>query len=76
MNRLFLLDSMALLYRAHFALIKKPIFTSGGVNTSALYGFANVLLDVLQNALGQATRPCREVENAARSRLGDRGLDR
>lgn len=49
MNRLFLLDSMALLYRAHFALIKKPIFTSGGVNTSALYGFANVLLDVLQN---------------------------
>ena len=49
MNRLFLLDSMALLYRAHFGLIKKPIFTSAGVNTSALYGFANVLLDVLQN---------------------------
>src|SRR6476469_2388033 len=34
-NRLFLLYSMALLYRAHFALIKKPIFTSRGVNTSA-----------------------------------------
>jgi DNA polymerase I len=49
MNRLFLLDSMALLYRAHFALIKKPIFTSGGVNTSALYGFVNVVLDLLQN---------------------------
>lgn len=48
-NRLFLLDSMALLYRAHFALIKKPIFTSRGVNTSALYGYANVLLDILQN---------------------------
>jgi DNA polymerase-1 len=48
-SRLFLLDSMALLYRAHFALIAKPIFTSGGVNTSALYGYANVLLDVLQN---------------------------
>jgi DNA polymerase-1 len=48
-QRLFLLDSMALLYRAHFALIAKPIFTSGGVNTSALYGYANVLLDVLQN---------------------------
>jgi len=48
-NRLFLLDSMALLYRAHFALIKKPIFTSDGVNTSALYGYANVLLDILQN---------------------------
>ncbi len=48
-NRLFLLDSMALLYRAHFALIKKPIFTSGGINSSALYGFANVLLDIRQN---------------------------
>src|SRR6188474_2034293 len=47
-QRLFLLDSMALLYRAHFALIKKPIFTSDGVNTSALYGYANVLLDLMQ----------------------------
>ncbi len=49
MNRLFLLDSMALLYRAHFALIRQPIFTSAGVNTSALYGYANVLLDLLHN---------------------------
>lgn len=48
MNRLFLLDSMALLYRAHFALMKKPIFTSDGVNTSALFGYANVLLDLIQ----------------------------
>ncbi|MFZ4763343.1 MAG: DNA polymerase I [Roseimicrobium sp.] len=48
-HRLFLLDSMALLYRAHFALIKKPIFTSKGVNTSALYGYANTILDILQN---------------------------
>jgi DNA polymerase-1 len=49
MNRLFLLDCMALLYRAHFALIKKPIFTSRGVNSSALFGFAQTLLDILQN---------------------------
>ncbi len=48
-DRLFLLDGMALVYRAHFALIKTPIFTSDGVNTSALYGFANTLLDILQN---------------------------
>lgn len=48
-QRLFLLDSMALLYRAHFALIRKPIFTSDGVNTSALFGYANALLDILQN---------------------------
>ncbi len=48
-NRLFLLDCMALLYRAHFALVKKPIFTSDGVNSSALFGFANTILDILQN---------------------------
>ena len=48
-KRLFLLDGMALLYRAHFAFIKNPIRTSDGVNTSALYGFANTLLDILRN---------------------------
>src|SRR5262245_7283194 len=36
-KKLFLLDAMALVYRAHFALIARPIFTSKGVNTSALY---------------------------------------
>ncbi len=40
---------MALLYRAHFAFIKAPIRTSDGVNTSALYGFANTLLDIIKN---------------------------
>lgn len=48
-NRLFLLDGMALLYRAHFAFIRKPIFTSDRVNTSALYGFATTLLDIIEN---------------------------
>jgi len=48
-KRLFLLDGMALLYRAHFAFIKNPVRTSDGVNTSALYGFANTLLDILKN---------------------------
>lgn len=48
-KRLFLLDGMALLYRAHFAFIKNPIRTSDGVNTSALYGFANTLLDIITN---------------------------
>ena len=40
---------MALVYRAHFALIAKPIFTSRGVNTSALYGFTQTLLEILKN---------------------------
>ncbi|MGK0184697.1 MAG: DNA polymerase-1 [Verrucomicrobiales bacterium] len=47
-NRLFLLDGMALVYRAHFALINSPIFTSGGINSSALYGFTNTLVDLMK----------------------------
>jgi len=47
-NRLFLLDGMALIYRAHFALIQTPIRNSKGVNTSALYGFINTLLAILE----------------------------
>lgn len=48
MKRLFLLDGMALIYRAHFALIQSPIRTSEGLNTSALYGFINTLLAILE----------------------------
>ena len=48
-NRLFLLDGMALVYRAHFALIRSPIYTSGGMNTSALFGFVNTLLELIEN---------------------------
>jgi DNA polymerase-1 len=48
-KRLFLLDGMALVYRAHFAFIARPILTSKGVNTSALYGFTQTLLDILSN---------------------------
>ena len=46
-NKLFLLDGMALVYRAHFALIRSPIYTSKGFNSSALYGFTNTLVDLL-----------------------------
>ena len=48
-KKLFLLDGMALVYRAHFALISRPIFTSKGVNSSALYGFTQTLLDILKS---------------------------
>jgi DNA polymerase I len=48
-KRLFLLDGMALVYRAHFAFATKPIRTSTGFNTSAIYGFVNTLLDIRQN---------------------------
>jgi len=46
---LYLIDGMALIYRSHFALIKSPIFTSKGLNTSALYGFTNAIIDVIQS---------------------------
>jgi DNA polymerase I len=48
-KKLFLLDGMALVYRAHFALVARPIYTSQGVNTSALYGFTQTLLEILRN---------------------------
>jgi DNA polymerase-1 len=48
MKKLFLLDGMALIYRAHFALSKNPRFTSTGINTSAVMGFANTLMEVLR----------------------------
>ena len=47
-NKLFLLDAMALIYRAHFAFSKNPIINSKGLNTSAIYGFLNSLIELLR----------------------------
>jgi DNA polymerase-1 len=47
-KKLFLLDAMALIYRAYYALNKNPRVTSKGVNTSAIMGFANTLYDVIK----------------------------
>lgn len=49
-KKLFLLDGMALIYRAYFALSKSPRFTSYGLNTSAIMGFTNSLLEVLSKS--------------------------
>ncbi len=48
-KKLFLLDAMALIYRAYFAFSKNPRINSKGLNTSAILGFANTLYDVLKN---------------------------
>ncbi len=48
-KKLFLLDAMALIYRAYFAFSKNPRINSKGLNTSAVLGFANTLYDVLKN---------------------------
>jgi DNA polymerase I len=47
-KKLFLLDGMALIYRSFFAFSKNHRYNSKGLNTSATYGFALTLLDVLQ----------------------------
>ena len=48
MKKLFLFDAMALIYRAHFAFAKTPRISSKGINTSAVFGFANTILEVIQ----------------------------
>ncbi|MFH1160945.1 MAG: DNA polymerase I [bacterium] len=48
-KKLFLLDAMALIYRAYYALNKNPRINSKGLNTSAILGFANTLFDVIRN---------------------------
>jgi DNA polymerase-1 len=47
-KKLFLLDGMALIYRAYFAFSSNHRITSKGQNTSAIFGFTNTLLDVLK----------------------------
>src|SRR2546423_6976315 len=46
-KKLFLLDAMALIFRAYYALIRNPIITSKGKNTNAQLGFTNTLYDIL-----------------------------
>ncbi len=47
-KKLFLLDGMALVYRAYFAFSQNPRVTSYGFNTSAIFGFTTTLLDVIK----------------------------
>lgn len=47
-KKLFLLDAYALIFRAYHAMKYSPRFTSGGMNTSAIFGFVNTLEEVLR----------------------------
>ena len=49
MEKLFLLDAYALIYRAYYAFIKNPRINSKGMNTSAIFGFVNTLADVIKH---------------------------
>ncbi len=48
-KKLFLLDAMALIFRAYYALLRNPRLTRSGRNTNAQFGFTNTLLDLLNN---------------------------
>jgi DNA polymerase-1 len=47
-KKLFLLDGHALVYRAHFAFINRPMINGKGVNTSAMFGFTRTLWDLMK----------------------------
>jgi DNA polymerase-1 len=48
-KKLFLLDAMALIFRAYYALIRSPRITSRGKNTNAQFGFTNTLVELLNS---------------------------
>jgi DNA polymerase I len=48
-KRLFLLDAMALIFRAYYALIRNPRITSKGKNTNAQFGFTNTIIELINN---------------------------
>ena len=48
-KKLFIIDGMALIYRSYYAMIKNPLLSSSGLNTSAIYGFINSLFKLLKD---------------------------
>ena len=49
LKKLFIIDGYAILYRAHYALIRNPLITSYGFHTSALFGFTNQLIKIIKD---------------------------
>src|SRR4026209_1619174 len=48
-KKLFLLDALALVFRAYYALIRNPRITSKGKNTNAQFGFTNTIIELINN---------------------------
>ena len=47
-KKLFLIDAYALIFRAYYAFIKNPRINSKGINTSAVFGFTNAILEIIR----------------------------
>jgi DNA polymerase-1 len=61
-KRVFLLDAMALIFRAYYALISSPRITSKGRNTNAQFGFTNALVDLINNKQPSHMAVCFDTE--------------
>ncbi len=69
-KKLFLLDAMALIYRAYYALIRNPRLTSKGRNTNAQFGFTSTLVDIINKEKPTHLAVCFDT-NAATERHSD-----
>ena len=72
METLYILDGMALLYRAFYAFINAPMRTASGVNTSAIFGFTNTLLSILEKETPTHIVACFDASRSTRGRSGGR----
>src|SRR5438128_11188529 len=63
-KKLFLLDAMALIYRAYYALIRSPRITSKGRNTNAQFGFTSTLVDLINKEKPTHLAVCFDTEAA------------
>jgi len=61
-KKLFLLDAMALIFRAYYALIRAPRITSKGKNTNAQFGFTNTLVELINNQKPSHMAVCFDTE--------------
>lgn len=61
-KKLFLLDAMALVFRAYYALIRNPRITSKGYNTNAQFGFTNTLVELINNQKPSHMAVCFDTE--------------
>ncbi|MBC8485520.1 MAG: DNA polymerase I [Bacteroidetes bacterium] len=61
-EKLFLIDAMAMIYRAYFAMISRPLINSKGINTSAVFGFINSLIKILEEENPEHIAVCFDTE--------------
>ncbi len=73
MDKLFLLDAYAIIFRSYYAFINRPSINSKGLNTSAILGFCNTLKEILDkekpHPSGCGLRPWQDLQARGVPRL-------